>query len=143
MNRRCPHCKRMIRVTTNNRFWSHMIHEIGNSITDHCPGSRKKVSKGLTPLDTPMTGVEEPIPGGDYPGSVKMTNTHISIPDDWQPTGKNINNLPDPIRKYIASIETLCDPGYLVQENAAVREENSLLRLKIVQITELIEKEGK
>ena len=69
-----------------------------------------------------------------------MTTTMILIPDDWQPTGKNINNLPDPIRKYIASIETLCDPGYLVQENAAVREENSLLRLKIAKF---IDGEGK
>ena len=62
-----------------------------------------------------------------------MTNTLIGIPDDWQPTPENINNLPDPIRKYIHCLATLCDPGYLVQENAAVREENSLLRLKIAK----------
>ena len=53
---------------------------------------------------------------------------HPSVPDDWKPTTENINELPDPIRNYIASLETNADPAGTIRENVLVREENAMLR---------------
>lgn len=42
--------------------------------------------------------------------------------EDWQPTPEHINALPAPIRRYIAELETLCDPAGIVRENVMLRD---------------------
>ena len=37
--------------------------------------------------------------------------------DGWLPTPENINALPEPLRKYIADLETNADPAGTVREN--------------------------
>ncbi len=54
--------------------------------------------------------------------------------NNFKPTPEQINNLPEPLRKYIHDLETLCDPAYIMQGNARLSEENELLRLKIKDI---------
>lgn len=51
----------------------------------------------------------------------------MEIKDDWKPTAENINSLPKGLREYVCHIETLCDPGGLVQENAHLREDRDAL----------------
>lgn len=41
-----------------------------------------------------------------------------------------INALPDRVRKYIAALETECDPAGTVRENYRLREENAGLRVE-------------
>ena len=42
---------------------------------------------------------------------------------NWTPTAENINRLPEPIRKYIHEIETICDPAGIIAENTLLRDE--------------------
>ena len=53
------------------------------------------------------------------------------ISDDWLPTPEAINALPEPVRKYIASVETLCDPAGIVAENTLLRDQTLQLDAKI------------
>lgn len=46
----------------------------------------------------------------------------LYIPDDWQPTADAINALPEPLRRYIMHLETICDPAGMVRENWEMRE---------------------
>lgn len=46
----------------------------------------------------------------------------LSIDKGWLPTAENINVLPEPIRHYIAKLETNCDPSSLVQENIILKD---------------------
>lgn len=60
----------------------------------------------------------------------------IDIPNDWKPTAENVNALPEPLRRYIMEIETLCDPAGIVRENVLVRDwctglQREVRRLKI------------
>jgi hypothetical protein len=50
---------------------------------------------------------------------------------NWKPTSENINNLPEPIRKYIHNLETNCDPAGLVSENICLKENCESLQIKI------------
>lgn len=40
------------------------------------------------------------------------------------PTTEDINALPEPVRRYIAALETMCDPAGLVRENAQLKDTN-------------------
>lgn len=46
----------------------------------------------------------------------------IKWKDGWQPTPKNINALPDPVRRYIHAIETDCDPAGTIRSEVILRE---------------------
>ena len=46
----------------------------------------------------------------------------LAIDDDWTPTPENINALPDPLRRYIHQLETVCDPAGDQQELALARD---------------------
>ena len=37
--------------------------------------------------------------------------------EDWQPTPEAVNELPEPLRRYIHRLESLSDPAGLVREN--------------------------
>ena len=50
---------------------------------------------------------------------------------DWLPTGKNIEALPWPVRKYIADIETNADPPSMIRENVLLRETCKALEIKL------------
>ena len=50
---------------------------------------------------------------------------------NWTPTPENINALPPDIKRYIHSLETLCDPAGLVQENALLKETVEALLKKV------------
>lgn len=49
-----------------------------------------------------------------------------------------INKLPDPIRAYIHFIETDCDPAGTIRENYYLRDENTALRIKMVEAVETV-----
>ena len=44
------------------------------------------------------------------------TTWTLRIKDDWTPTPKNINALPEPLRAYIHDLKTVCDPAGDVTE---------------------------
>ena len=50
---------------------------------------------------------------------------------DWKPTPDNINSLPEPIRQYIADLETMCDPAGIIAENTLLRDQIKGLFIKI------------
>jgi hypothetical protein len=41
----------------------------------------------------------------------------------WQPTVENINGLPDPLRRYIHDMETVCDPAGIVARNILLTDQ--------------------
>lgn len=41
---------------------------------------------------------------------------------DWTPTTENINALPEPVRRYIAELETNCDPAGTVRDLSIARD---------------------
>ena len=47
-----------------------------------------------------------------------------------------INALPDRVRKYIAALETECDPAGTIRENFMLREENTGLRVECEKLAE-------
>jgi hypothetical protein len=49
-------------------------------------------------------------------------------PDPWTPTPENISALPNPVRRFIHDLETVCDPAGDVQMIYALRVENAMLR---------------
>lgn len=64
----------------------------------------------------------------------------------WEATSAAINALPEPVRQYIAQLETLCDPSGLVRENMQTRDvqrelsaSNKSLRDSIDTLTTCIE----
>jgi len=56
--------------------------------------------------------------------------------NNFKPTAEQINKLPEPLRKYIHDLETLCDPAGLVQENAYLCEVNEQLETLLTGVTD-------
>lgn len=52
----------------------------------------------------------------------------VLVGGDWLPTAENINALPEPLRLYIAGLETLCDPAGIVRENTLLKDCNKGLQ---------------
>ncbi len=53
------------------------------------------------------------------------------IPDkNWLPTAENINALPDPVRNYIADMQTNADPPSMVADNIILRDTIKALEIK-------------
>lgn len=52
----------------------------------------------------------------------------VAVGADWLPTTENINALPEPLRLYIAGLETLCDPAGIVRENTLLKDCNKGLQ---------------
>ena len=52
----------------------------------------------------------------------------FDIKPDWSPTPANINALPNPLRRYIHDLKTICDPAGDIAEMFRLRVENKLLR---------------
>ena len=55
----------------------------------------------------------------------------LNISPNWTPTPANINALPDPLRRYIHDLKTICDPAGDVAEMFRLRVENKLLRWEV------------
>jgi len=53
--------------------------------------------------------------------------------DDWTPTSDNINALPEPVRRFVADLQTKCDPSGDLQTIACQRE-------NIAGLTRMVEK---
>lgn len=51
--------------------------------------------------------------------------------EGWTPTAKNINVLPEPVRNYIAGLETNADPPSMVRENILFKETIKALEKKL------------
>ncbi len=66
---------------------------------------------------------------GCYEGAVGPPCVqHLSAElKDWTPTPDNINRLPEPLRRYIHDLETLCDPAGIVAENVLQRDNANML----------------
>ena len=56
------------------------------------------------------------------------------IPPDWTPTPANINQLPEPLRRYFHDLETVSDPAGDVAELFRLRAENKLLRWECARL---------
>ena len=63
--------------------------------------------------------------------------TTIDIPDNWLPTGENLNALPEPLRKYIHDLHTASDNATLVRQEALTRAEYNILRKMIAEAPEV------
>lgn len=50
---------------------------------------------------------------------------------------QNINSLPEPLRRYIHDLETVCDPAGDVAERFRLREESKLLRRECERLAAL------
>jgi len=57
----------------------------------------------------------------------------IKIEKDWLPTAENINALPEPLRNYIADLETNADPPSMVQDNIILKDTVKALEKKLEQ----------
>ena len=51
------------------------------------------------------------------------------VDDNWTPTPANINALPEPLRRYIMELETLCDPVGIVAENVRTKDNANMLSM--------------
>lgn len=49
-------------------------------------------------------------------------------PATWKPTAENINKLPEPVRRFIHDLQTVCDPAGDVQMIYRLKVENAELR---------------
>jgi hypothetical protein len=58
----------------------------------------------------------------------------LDIPDDWQPTPEAVNALPEPLRRYVANLETVADPASLVREATVQRETALALAERVRQL---------
>ena len=65
---------------------------------------------------------------------VKQPKEQTEIDKDWLPTAENINALPDPLRKYIADLETNADPAGMIQENMSLRATIEQLEAKLQEV---------
>ena len=57
----------------------------------------------------------------------------------WLPTAENINALPEPVRNYVAGLETNADPPSMVQDNIIMRDTIKTLELKLEEGKEVTE----
>ena len=55
------------------------------------------------------------------------------IGKDWLPTAENINALPEPVREYIADMQTNADPPSMVADNIILRDTVKALEIKCEQ----------
>lgn len=69
----------------------------------------------------------------DKYSAVEKIRQLIQLGDKWLPTVKNINALPEPIRKYIHDLETSCDPAGMVQANTIMKDLCNQLEAKLIQ----------
>lgn len=53
-------------------------------------------------------------------------------------TSDEINALPERLRRYIAALETECDPSGTIRENFRLREENAALRLECATLAHIV-----
>lgn len=53
------------------------------------------------------------------------------INKDWLPTAENINVLPEPVRNYIAAMQTNADPPSMVADNIILRDTIKALEIKL------------
>jgi len=52
----------------------------------------------------------------------KFPSDFFCIPGSWLPTSRNVNELPEAVRSYIHSLETVCDPAGMVRENVIMKD---------------------
>lgn len=58
------------------------------------------------------------------------------IGNDWLPTAENINALPEPVRNYVAGLETNADPPSMVADNIIMRDTIKALEKKLEEKAE-------
>ena len=58
---------------------------------------------------------------------------------DWTPSIKNINSLPEPIRRFIRNVETKFDPTRLVRENMLLKDQVQQLLEKNEELKNVLE----
>lgn len=58
-------------------------------------------------------------------GEIDRLMHELNVVTNFKPDSEHVNQLPEAIRSYIHDLITLCDPGGLVQENAALRDQNA------------------
>lgn len=54
------------------------------------------------------------------------------ITPTWLPTPGAINDLPEPLRRYIKDLQTNADPAGMVAENTLLRDQNRQLQEKLI-----------
>lgn len=62
---------------------------------------------------------------------------------DWTPTTKNLQRLPEPVRRYIHDLQADTDPAGLMRQNFRLRQENSYLRRECERLVLLARLEGR
>lgn len=61
--------------------------------------------------------------------------------NNFRPTPEQINALPEPLRRYIHDIETVCDPTGMVQQIASLTEQRDGLLMKSKELEGELAKE--
>jgi hypothetical protein len=61
----------------------------------------------------------------------------MNIPPDWMPTAESINALPEPLRRYIHELETVCDPAGDVRMLFRLKTENQMVRQECERLAKL------
>jgi len=59
---------------------------------------------------------------------------------EFKPTSEQVNNLPEPLRKYIHDLETRCDPAGDVAELTLTRDQIACAGIEITELKETIRK---
>lgn len=57
-----------------------------------------------------------------------------ALEESWSPVPEHINQLPEPIRKYIHDLETNADPAGTVAELTLVKDQNLMLQAEIKRL---------
>jgi hypothetical protein len=64
--------------------------------------------------------------GHEYEGrpfAWRMNLVRVAFPPSWSPSSENVRALPEPLRRYIMQLETICDPTGDVQTIWSQREQ--------------------
>ena len=59
--------------------------------------------------------------------------------EDWLPTPENINALPEPVRNYIADMQTNADPPSMVADNIIMKDTIKTLEKMLQELPEITE----
>lgn len=124
---------------SNNKLSSKDIKKIGDAVDAMPSGTMNGIfnasKKEIDPVGLAINAFSEAFKSSQ-PSPKPPT---VTISREWLPTPKNINALPEPVRSYIADIETRSDPQYTMQENVFLKDQVRQLEHKLQKCKSAIE----
>lgn len=68
----------------------------------------------------------------------QLPPVNLFIYGDWRPTPENINALPEPLRQYVAALETRADPSGEFRELIQARDTIKALEARVAELSEAL-----